>query len=342
MRRAVVDLASTRALWQAPRETVAAVRGALGEGWEVVEVEAPSVSDGDGAAASPEAVAAAAGAEVYLGWGVPGAVAAAAGDTLRWAHTAAAGAGGSITPAFRATGAVLTNSAGVYAEPIADWTLAAIGFCLRGFHQGVVAARDARWAKDAYTDAPGRVREFAGTRVGIVGLGGIGRAVARRCAAIRMEVRGIRRRPGVRRPRGVRWIGGRDDLARLAADSDVLVIAAPLTGATEGLVSREILAALPDGAFVLNAARGALLDEAALLEELETGRLGGAVLDVFADEPLPRDHPFWRHPRVLVSPHVAGVSDRFWERETALMVENISRYLRGRRLRNVVDLEAGY
>jgi phosphoglycerate dehydrogenase-like enzyme len=321
---------------------VTAIHASFGPGWDVVEVRAPAESDGDGGAGSAEAAVAARGAEVYVGWGIPAGVADAARGTLEWAHTAAAGVGGSITPAFRATGATLTNSASVYAEPIADWVLAALGFCLRGFHRAVAASREPRWAKGAFTDRRGVVRELAGTRVGIVGLGGIGRAVARRCAALHMEVRGIRRRPGVRRPRGVRWVGGSGDLERLAAESDVLVIAAASTRATRGLVDRAALAALPDGAYVLNVARGALLDEAALLDQLDAGRLGGAVLDVFAAEPLPPGHRFWTHPRVFVTPHVAGVSDRFWEREVALLAENVERYRRGRRLKNIVDLDAGY
>jgi phosphoglycerate dehydrogenase-like enzyme len=105
-------------------------------------------------------------------------------------------------------------------------------------------------------------------------------------------------------------------------------------------VGRDVLAVLPPGAIVVNVSRGALVDETALLERLDT--LGGAALDVFATEPLPADHPFWSHPRVLVSPHTAAVTHRFWERETRLIVENIQRYLAGAELANVVDWEAGY
>jgi glyoxylate/hydroxypyruvate reductase A len=96
------------------------------------------------------------------------------------------------------------------------------------------------------------------------------------------------------------------------------------------------------GACLVNTARAALVDEAALLEALRSGHLGGAALDVFAVEPLPPDHAFWAHPRVLVSPHAAAVSARFWERETGLIVDNIRRYLAGAPLANVVDLEAEY
>jgi phosphoglycerate dehydrogenase-like enzyme len=342
MRRVVIDLVSPRPIWSITPEAAAAIRRAFGRGFEVVEINAAGSSDGDGGAGSPEAAVAARGAEVYLGYGVPRPVAVAARGSLKWAHTAAAGVRATITPEFLATGAVLTNAKGLHAEPMGDWAVAAIGFCLRGLHYTVQAQREVRWTKDEFTDGRIPVREFGGTKVGIVGLGGIGSAVARRCVALGMEVRAVRRRPRAPRPRGVTWVGGPGQLAQLAKQSDVLVIAAPDTGATRGVVNDAILRALPRGAYVVSMARGSLLDEQALLMHLESGHLSGCVLDVFSAEPLPADHVFWRHPRVLVSPHVSAVSDRFWERETALLVENIRRYRRGGRLKNLVDLEAGY
>jgi phosphoglycerate dehydrogenase-like enzyme len=342
MRRVVVDLVSPRPLWSVTPAALRAIRAAFGRGFEVVEIGAATSSDGDGGAGSSEAVAAARGAEVYMGYGIPAAVARAAQGTLKWAHSAAAGVRATLTPELRATGAVLTNAKGLHAEPMADWVVTAMGFCLRGFHHAVQAQREARWTKDAFTDGRVPVREFAGTRVGLVGLGGIGTAVARRCVALGMEVRAVRRQPRLPRPRGVVWVGGPSQLRQLASRSDVLVIAAPDTGATRGVVDDAVLRALPDGAFLINVARGGLLDEQAVLVHLESGHVAGCALDVFAAEPLPGDHPFWRHPRVLVSPHVSAVSDRFWERETALLVANIRRYRRGARLKNVVDLRAGY
>ncbi len=328
-------------MWRAPPETVDAIRGALGSGWEVVEVRTPAVSDGDGAFGSDEAVRAAVGAEVYVGWGVPVGVARTAAGTLRWAHSAAAGVRGSLSPEFRATGAALTSSRGMYAEPMADWVLAAIAFFARGLWHAVRAQREHRWAKDDFTDGTIRTRELAELRVGIVGLGGAGRAVARRCHALGMEVRATRRRPGRRPPRGVQWVGGPEDVARLARESDVLVLAAPHTPDTEQLVNDRLLDELPDGAVIINVARGMLIDEEAVLRHLDR-RLGGCALDAFAVEPLPGRHPMWDHPRVLVTPHVSGVSTRYWEREQALIVENVRRYLAGRRLRNLVNPRVGY
>ena len=120
------------------------------------------------------------------------------------------------------------------------------------------------------------------------------------------------------------------------------MIAAPHTAATNGAVTRAVLERLPADAIVVNVSRGTLVDERALLDLLDGSRLRGAALDVFATEPLPPGHRCWRHPRVLVSPHVAAVTARFWERETGLIVDNITRYLAGSPLTNTVDAEAGY
>ena len=341
MRRLVIDLASPRAVWRIPRDRVVEITRALGQGWEVSEVKAPAMSDGDGAAGSPEAIAAARGAEVYLGYGVPSGVAAVGRDTLRWAHTATAGVGSSLAH-LAGSGVVLTNSAGIHADPMADWVIAAIAFFARGLDRMVSAQRQGRWAKEDFTDGAIPMREFRELRVGIVGLGGIGSAVARRALALGMAVAGVRRHPERGGPRGVEWVGALADLPRLAGGSDVLVIAAPHTAETAGAVNRSVLERLPLHALVVNVSRGSLLDEAALLELLELRRLRGAALDVFATEPLPPEHLFWRHARVLVSPHVSAVTRGFWERETALIVDNIGRYLAGASLTNVVDLEAGY
>ena len=341
-RRLVIDLASPRAAWRIPPSSVSAIRNAAGQGWDVVEIKSPAVSDGDGAygSGSPESLAAARGAEVYLGFGVPGGVASAAQDTLRWAHTATAGVASSL--AHLGKGVLLTNSAGVHAEPMADWVIAAIAYFMRGLDRIVSAQRQSRWAKEDFTDGAIPMREFRELRLGVFGLGGIGTAVARRGLALGMKVAGVRRRPERGGPKGLEWVGKLDDLARLAGGSDVLVIAAPHTRDTVGAVDRRVLERLPHQAVVVNVSRGSLLDEQALLELLELRRLRGAALDVFGTEPLPAGHPFWSHARVLVSPHVSAVSGRFWERETALIVDNLRSYLAGAPLTNLVDLEAGY
>jgi phosphoglycerate dehydrogenase-like enzyme len=157
-----------------------------------------------------------------------------------------------------------------------------------------------------------------------------------------MKVAGVRRHPEQGAPEGVQWVGGLDALDRLASESDVLAITVPRTRETAGVVGERLLGNVPKGAVVVNVSRGGILDERALLEALDAGTLRGAALDVFATEPLPADHPLWRHPRVLITPHVSAVTARFWDRETALILDNVRRYLGGQSLVNVVDLEAGY
>ena len=337
----MVDLQSPRAAWRVPPQSVTTIRDALGQGWEVVNVAAPAASDGDGGSGSDESVRAARGAEIYLGFGVPRGVLEAGRGTLRWVHSGTAGVGSSLAH-LRGTGVVLTNSAGIHAEPMADWVLSAITYFARGLDYQLAAQRRAHWAKGEFADLAVPLMELRDVRVGLLGLGGVGRAVAARCAALGMRVAAVRRRPELGGAPEVAWVGGLADLPRLASESDCFVVAAPETGATAGAVSRTVLERLPAGAVVVNVSRGGLVDEDALLDLLERGRLRGAALDVFATEPLPPGHPFWAHPRVLVSPHVSAVSTRFWERETGLILGNVRRYLAGEQLRNVVDLEAGY
>ncbi len=341
MRRLVVDLRSRRPAWRIPDRSIAAIRETAGPGWEVVDVAAPADSDGDGGPGAPEAVVAAAGAEVYFGYGVPVGVAQAARGTLRWAHSGTAGVAAALAH-LRGSGVTLTNSAGVHAEPMADWALAAVAYFARGLDVMVAAQREGRWVKDEFTELRWPVRELRDLRLGIVGLGGIGVAVARRGLALGLRVAAVRRRPERGGIGGLAWIGGTDQVGRLCAESDVLVLAAPHTRETAGLLDASLLARLPAQAIVVNVARGSLVDEAALRDALDTGHLRGAALDVFGTEPLPPGHPFWSHPRVLVSPHVCAVTTRFWERETALILDNLRRYLAGEPLVNVVDSDAGY
>lgn len=339
--RLVLDLFSQRPVWRPPEAFVRALAAAGGAGWRVDVVGAATDSDGDGAGGSPEAVAVATGAEVYIGWGIPEAVVRAGRGSLRWVHSAAAGVGGSLTAALREAGVVLTNSAGVHADPIAEWVVGAVLHFFRGMDVAARAQREERWAKDDLTGLPCALREIAGSRAAVFGLGGIGRAVAGRLAAVGAEVRAVRRRPAMGGPPGVAVVGP-DEADWALEDAAILVLAAALTPGTRGAIGSARLARLAAGAVVVNVSRGAIVDEAALLAALDGGRLLGVALDVFEHEPLRAGHPFWSHPRVLVHPHSAAVTTRYWDRERALVEENWARYRDGRAMLNVVDLAAGY
>jgi phosphoglycerate dehydrogenase-like enzyme len=236
---------------------------------------------------------------------------------------------------------VLTNSAGVHAEPMADTVLAMALHFVRGLDFAVRAQAERRWWKAPYEAADTPVRELAECTMGIVGLGGIGAAVARRAVALGMRVVASRRR-GSEGPPGVEVFSGAGALERVLERSDVLVLTVPLTEETRGMIGARELARLPPGATVVNVGRGGVLDESALMEALRGGRLRGAALDVFEREPLPAESPLWGLANVLIIPHVSPTSHRFWRRQTDLIVENIQRYLAGRPLRNAVDKRAGY
>ena len=327
-RQLVVDFTGEGAAWRIPPASLQAVRAALGAGWEVVEVDSTAANTGRNA-------------EIYFGYGIPPGLIEAARPTLRWVHSGMAGVGASLRH-LAGTGIVLTNSAGVHAAPIADWALASIAYFARSLDRMREAQREHRWIRPEFAALAIPVTELCDLRVGVFGLGGLGSAVARRALALGMSVAGVRRRPERGGPAGIRWIGGVGDLPRLAAESDCLVIAAPHTAETAGAVNHDILGRLQAGAIVVNVSRGSLLVEADVLDALERGALRGVALDVFAQEPLAPGHPFWDHPRVLVSPHAAAVTSRFWERETGLILDNIRRYLARQPLVNVVDQEAGY
>ena len=344
-RRLVLNLRDARPLYALPGWVVEEIRAALPDDWELVDVEEPADGRGDGGGASPQVLEAVRGAEVYAGWGVPRDLFAAATEPpdgrLRWAHTASAGVGGSLHEAMRASDVVLTNAAGIYAEPMADTVLAMILHFARGLDFAVRAQAERRWDKAPFDAADAPIRELSELTLGILGLGGIGKAVARRGIALGMRVVALRRRPEPG-PEGVEVLSGEGGLDRLLRISDVLVVTVPQTAETRAMVGARELALLPEGAVVINVSRGGVVDEEALVEALRGGRLRGAGLDVFAREPLPMESPLWGLPNVLATPHVSGASHRFWRRQTDLVVENLRRYLAGEPLLNTVDKQAGY
>lgn len=345
-RRLVVDLQSTSPHMRVPLWAAERVTAAAPDGWEVIHIASPSTSIGSGTnTPSDETLAAIAQAEGYFGYGVPAGLLQAA-PQLRWAHSAAAGVGASVTPELRASGVVFTNSAGVYGEPMADTVLAGVLHFVRGLDFAVRQQAASMWNQLPFihrgASAGADVRELAELRVLIVGAGGIGTAVARRFSALGCRCVGIRRRPELGVPEGFARVVGVDGLEAELAGADVVVLAAPLTGGSTALLDAARLALLPAGAIVVNVARGALVSDEALLDALTRHHVRGAVLDVFTTEPLPVDHPYWQHPRVLVTPHVSAVSPQQWRRGLELFEDNWRRWHAGTPLRNVVDLDAGY
>lgn len=348
MRRCVVWMYAPEApQWSMPEESLRRIRAALGEGWEVESIETALDATGDGVRVTPpEVIEAMADAEIYCGWGIrPEAFRAA--KRLRWFHSGAAGVRASLFEELRASDVIFTNSAGVYGDALAEHALAGILYFARALDVAVRAQRDRSWAQSELTASESPLHagspggEISGATLGIIGYGGIGSALGKRAHALGMEVRAIRRTPGALPPELVR-LEGPEYLPKLLASSDFVAITAPETSATRQLLGAEELARMRPGAVLINLSRGSLVDEEALLQALMERRLRGAVLDVFQNEPLPADHPFWNLDNVLITPHVGGNSARFWQRETDLIVRNIRRYLAGEDLENRVDKERGY
>jgi phosphoglycerate dehydrogenase-like enzyme len=197
-------------------------------------------------------------------------------------------------------------------------------------------------------------RRLEGATVGIVGYGRIGREIARLASSFGMRTLGVKR-TATAAAASDKFDTGRqspaadpteifpmDALDEVLAQSDVLVVVVPLTALTRGMIGAAQLDRLPTGAFVVNIARGGIVDEAALLDRLRDGRIAGAALDVFDDEPLPADSPWWTEPHTLVTPHVAGLAPQYHAQTLDLVVENLTRLAEGQPVLNEVDRVSGY
>lgn len=330
--------------WSMPADSVARVREALGDEWAVRTIEHEIDATGDGPPATPKPVLEGiADAAVYFGFGIARDAFREA-RRLRWVHSGAAGIGGSLFPEMLESEVLLTNSAGIYAEPMADQALAMMLYFTRGLDGAVAGMRAREWRREAIVGPGGGVTELAGAVVGIVGYGGIGRALGRRARALGMRVWALRRsEPAAgERPEEVEWVSGASGLKELLRESDYVVLTVPETAETTGLIGERELALMPRSAVLINVARGRILDEEALAAALKAGRLRGAGLDVFRQEPLPADSPLWELDNVLITPHIGGTSQRFWDRQTELMIRNIGNYLTGLPLENLVDKRLGY
>ncbi|MEO7457402.1 MAG: D-2-hydroxyacid dehydrogenase [Gemmatimonadaceae bacterium] len=342
-RRLVLDLAATSRNWALTPDGERQITAAAPAGWDVNVVRAPTSSDGDGPqGGSDETIRLIADAEVYFGFGITPDVFRAA-RRLRWVHSAAAGVGNVLKSGIAGSDVMLTNSAGIHGPPIGEFIVGGILHFMRGFDVAIDQQRRAEWNKAFFVADDAPIREVSGSRVLIIGTGGLGGEAARRLTALGATCVGIRRRVELGAPEGFAEVAAMSALDRELGRADVLVLAAPLTSDTAELMTRARLALLPSHAIVVNVARGAMLDEEAVADMLEAGTLRGAVLDVFREEPLAKGSRLWQLRSALVVPHVSPVSPgRFWPRQLDLFLDNWRRYVNGEPLRNLVDKNAGY
>jgi len=271
---------------------------------------------------------------------------------LRWFQLHSAGADHVPIAPLLQQGVMVTTSSGIHATPIAEYVLASMLAHRWQVPLWTRCQREHQWPSgrwDLYA-----CPELRDSTVGILGYGSIGREVGRLAQAFGMRVLALRRSAG-RQDEGysVRQTGDPegaiparffqpDQLRELLAESDYVVVALPSTAETYHLLGEAELRAMKPTAYLVNIARGAIIDEAALVRALAEGWIAGAGLDVFEEEPLPADSPLWDLENVLITPHVAGFSPRYDERAVDLFATNLARYLVGEPLLNRVDQGRGY
>jgi phosphoglycerate dehydrogenase-like enzyme len=227
---------------------------------------------------------------------------------------------------------IFTTASGVHARPLAEFVVMALLMHYKGALRILRDQQRKHWEQYAGTDLEGRT-------LAIVGLGRIGTGIARTCRTLGMTVIGMNVTPA---HDAVDRYYSPERLHEMLPQAEVLVLSVPHTPRTEKMIGARELALLPRGAFFINVGRGAIVDEPALVESLGSGHLGGAALDVFAEEPLPPNSPLWEMPNVLISPHSASTSDRENARIVDLFCDNLRRFLSDAPLRNVLDVERMY
>ena len=254
-----------------------------------------------------------------------------AGPNLKWVSTIYAGLDAFPLDTLRENAVTLTNGAGINAVAVAEYAVMAVLVAAKRFDTVVRAQDRHEWLKDA----PGKI-ELAGTKALVIGYGTIGAMIGDRLAAFGVDVTGVTRT-------------GRD--ATLTPDAwrtrlgefDWVVLAAPSTDATKTLIGSGELAAMKDSAWLINIARGDMIDDDALLAALRSGQIGGAFLDPTHPEPLPADHPLWSAPNTILTMHLSGRSQtKMFQRGAALFLDNLEAFRAGSAMRNVADLGAGY
>jgi len=261
---------------------------------------------------------------------------------LRWIHAPTAAVHQLLFPELVSSDVILSNAREVHGPVVAEHVIALIFALAKKIPQVARLQQRRTWGQDAiWNDGP-RPREVAGATLGLIGLGSIGCTVARMAAALGMRVIAVREHGEKKKPEGVASVYPPAQIKDLLAQSDYVVVAAPLTEATRGLINADRLAAMRPDAYLINVGRGPQVDEAALADALRNRRIAGAALDVFEKEPLPSESPLWELENLLITPHTAGLTEKLWQRHYALFSENLRRYLAHKPLLSVVDKLKGY
>jgi phosphoglycerate dehydrogenase-like enzyme len=278
--------------------------------------------------------------DVFIGWSLRPEQFKIAGK-LKWIHSPAAAVHQLMYPELINSNVILTNSSGVHGPVVAEHAIAVILALAKRLPQAMSYQAGKIWAQELLWNEHPRPREIAGATVLVVGMGGIGSEFAVRAKALGMKVIAIRENPA-KGAGPADAVYGPEQIDQLLPQADFVLLCTPVTPSTTCIINRERLNKMKFGAYLINVARGPLVDEPALVEALQQHRIAGAALDVFVEEPLPPESPFWSLENVLITPHTAAVTENLWERHYDLIVENMNRFLAGKPLLNEVDKKRGY
>jgi len=261
---------------------------------------------------------------------------------LRWLHAPTAAVHQLLFPELIRSPVIVTNSREVHGPVVAEHVMALIFALAKKIPQAAWLQQKRIWGQESIWNEGPRPQEIAGATVGLIGIGSIGRRVAQLASALGMRVLAVREHVDKGTPDGVEKVFPISALRELLQQSDYVVIAAPLLPATQRLFNAARFSEMKPTAYLINVGRGPIVDEAALIEALHTGRIAGAALDVFDREPLPADSPLWSLEKLFITPHTAGLTDKLWQRHYQLFSENMRRYRAGKSLLYVVDKHQGY
>ncbi len=265
------------------------------------------------------------------------------GKNLQWIQVFSAGVDRYRFPALVESDIAFTNAKVIQGPNVADQAMALLLSMTRQVVKASRLAQKHEWGvvRSKLREKKNATIELAGKTALVIGYGGIGGAIAERCRGFGMKILGTTRNPDKPHPEWAE-LHSANKYLDLLPRAHVVVLAVPLTDETRGMIGKEAFARMRDGTYLVNIARGPVIDTEAMLEALKSGKLAGAGLDVTDPEPLPMDHPLWTFDNVVITPHMGGASDMVWNRRMELAVDNLTAFVDGKPLRNLVDKKAGY
>jgi phosphoglycerate dehydrogenase-like enzyme len=278
--------------------------------------------------------------DVFIGWSLrpPQFV---AGKKLLWIHSPAAAVHQLMFPELIQSNVIVTNSTGIHGPVVAEHAIAVLLALAKRLPQAMQYQGKKFWSQDQLWHEHPRPREVSDATVVVIGMGSIGREFTTRAKALGMKVLAIRENPG-KGTDGADAVFSPAQLDDILPQADYVLLCTPVTPATTSIINAARLAKMKPDSYLINVGRGPLVDEAALLQALRDRRIAGAALDVFNEEPLPAESPFWSLDNLLITPHTAAVTERLWDRHYKLIAENLRRFLVGKPLLNEVDKTRGY